>query len=258
MQRRMLWFCAAVCSLVLVPGVGRAQQPTPSTFIYVSDWTIPRAQWREFEASEKGNLQPILERMLADGTIVGWGLFSTLVHEGDGYTHGSYYAANSMANLDKVAAELQKLPPNPILSGVKHQDLLVRTLIRGSGGRAGGGTDGFLWVNNLQVQPGKGQQWRELFEKYQKPVYDELLTNGTITSYNVNVGYVHTQSPQWRYVVYITPNADGIDKVRAAFDAAAQKRGPDANRAIAQALAEVTVAGAHRDYAARLLSYGQR
>lgn len=257
MKRRIFWFLATVCVLSFLPLVGLAQQQAPSTFIYVSDWTIPRAHWEEYEAFSKKNAQPVFERLLADGTIISWGFLSTLVHQEDGYTHTNWYEATSMANLEKTAAELRKLPPNPIVNaGVKHQDLLLRTSLRRT--RPGSGTNGFLWVNWAQVQPGKGQQWRELFEKYNKPVYDELLANGTITHYNLQERYVHTDNPNWRIVVYVTPNAEGIDKVRAAFDAAAQKRGPEANRAVAQAFAEVTVAGVHRDYAARVLSYGQK
>ena len=256
MKRRIFWFLATVCSLAFVPLVGLAQQPAPSTFIYVSEWVIPRAQWTEYEASNKKDVQPVFERLLADGTIISWGFTSTLVHQEEGITHGSWYEATSMANLEKVASELRKLPPNPILNGVKHDDILLRTTIRRS--RPANGTNGFLWVNWAQVQPGKGQEGRELFEKYNKPVYDELVANGTISVYSLQERYVHTDNPNWRAVVYVTPNAEGIDKVRAAFDAVAQKRGPEANRAIAQAFAEIAVPGVHRDYAARVLSYGQK
>jgi len=255
MSRRK--FAFLVCLLLLAPLAALAQQQEPSTFTDVAEWTIPRAQWAEYEAFNKKNVQPIFEKLLADGTIISWGIFTTMVHQEDRETHGSWFEATSIANLEKALAELIKTP-NPIINGtgIKHHDLLLRSPSRRS--RAGAGSNGYLWVSSSHVQPGKGQDWRELFDKYTKPVYDELLANGTISSYWLQVEYVHTDNPGWRSVVYVAPNADAIDKVRAAFDAAAQKRGADANRGIGQSFADVTVAGAHRDYAARVISYGQK
>ena len=103
----------------------------------------------------------------------------------------------------------------------------------------------------------KGQEWRELFDKYNKPVYDELLANGTISAYWVEVEQVHTDNPNWRYVGYVAPT-DALNKVGAAFQAAGQKRGPDANQAVGRGFADVSVAGAHRDHFARVISYGQK
>jgi hypothetical protein len=238
------------------PVVISAQQQEPPTFTMVSEWVIPRAQWAEYEASTKKNAQPVFEKFLADGTIISWGTYATVVHQEDRETHGSWFETTSLDNIQKVLAELAKLPPNPIVNGVKHHDFLMRAPLHRS--RAASGSNAYLWVSTTQVQPGKGEEWRELFDKYNKPVYDELLTNGTISAYWVEVEQVHTDNPNWRNVVYVAPNADALDKVGAAFQAAGQKRGPDANRAVGRAFADVSVAGAHRDYFARVISYGQK
>ena len=110
----------------------------------------------------------------------------------------------------------------------------------------------------MQVERGKGDRWRELWEKYTKPTYDELLTNGTILTYVVAVQQVHTDNPGWRYVWYVAPSADAVDKVRAAFVALGKKRTAEENRGIAAAFDEVTVAGAHWDYFARVLNYAHK
>jgi len=246
-----------VCLSLLAPLVATAQQQEPDLYTFVAQWAVPRAQWDEFTASYEKNFRPVLERMMANGTIISWGSFAWTVHDDSGLTHGTWWQANSIGAIERTREELVKLPPAPgMLAATKHRDLLLRQLIRRA--RATGPTGGYLWVSSSQVKPGKGQEWRELGDKYGKPLYDELLANGTITFYSVDVEYVHTYDPGLRYVVYITPTADGVDKVRAAIVARNQKRSAEENRAIGDAFAEVTVAGTHRDFFARILAYAQK
>lgn len=113
-------------------------------------------------------------------------------------------------------------------------------------------------MSAVQVQPGKGQEYRDLWEKYTKPDYDSLLTAGVIAMYSLDVEQVHTQNPGSRYFYYVTLTPDGLDKVLGAFQALSQQRGPDANRAIEHQFAEVTVAGAHWDYLGRVPAFGQK
>ncbi len=217
----------------------------------------PRAQWANFVDFNEKNGKPVLDKLLADGTIIGYGTYATIVHQEERETHGTWFEATSIANLEKALGELLKLPPNPaIIAGAKHHDILLRSPLHRS--KTARGTNGYLWVSSTQLQPGKGQEWRELFDKYTKPVYEELLANGIILAYWIDVEQVHTDNPNWRHVVYLTANADAIGKVGAAFEAAGQKRGPDANRGIARAFADITVAGAHRDYFARVTNYARK
>jgi hypothetical protein len=253
MSRNNLAFALALVLLAFAPAA-QAQQQDPGTFTSVAEWTIPRAQWAEYEAALKKDTVPVLQKLQADGTIISWGVYTTMVHQEDRETHGQWFEAASIANLEKALAELVKTPNTTINNpAVKHHDFVLRNSLRRS--RAGSGMNGYLWVSSSEVQPGKGGDWRELFDQYNKPVYDELVANGTIAAYWLVTEYVHTLSPAIRWVAYLTPVADGIDKVRAAFAAAAEKRGPDANRGVGRAFADVTVAGVHRDYAARVTSY---
>jgi hypothetical protein len=256
MIKRISLVLATLLLAISAPLVSRAQQQEPPTYTMVSEWVIPRAQWTEYEAFIKKNTQPVLEKFQADGTILSWGMYATVVHQEERETHGSWFETSSLANIQKVLADIAKLAPNPIINTVKHHDFLLRAPLRRS--RAASASTGYLLVNSTQLQPGKGQEWRALFDKYNKPVYDELLANGTISAYWVHVEQVHTDDPGRRYVVYVVPNADGLDKVGAAFQAAGQKRGAEANQAVGRAFTDVSVAGAHRDYFARIINYGQK
>lgn len=257
MSKRVRFILAALALLLIVPLAASAQEQKP-TYIMVSDWGIPRAQWAEWTALSDKNAKPIFEKFSADGTILGWGLYATIVHDESGITHGSWFETASVAGVEKVLAELAKLPPNPIMTAAttKHRDYLLQSQIHQS--RAASGSNGYLRVNATLVKPGKGQQWRELWEKYNKPLFDEMLANGTILAYWVEGEQVHTDNPSWVYIVFVTPDADGIDKFFAAAAARSQKRSAEERNAIAESFAGVTEGSAHRDYFARVLSYAQK
>lgn len=255
---RRVQFCLAVLVVLLVlPLLASAQmQQEPPTFTMVSEWVIPRAQWDDYVAFGKKNAQPVFEKLLADGTIIGWGMYETIVHQEDRETHGSWFEATSIANIEKTLAELRKLPPNPIINTVKHHDFLIRSPLARR--KVGNGTNGYLLVASTKVQPGKGQEWRDLYDKYTKPGYEEAFANGLLTGFWIDVEQVHTDDPGLRYSVLLFPSADAMDKFGAAGQAAAAKRGAEANQAIGRMFADVSVAGVHRDYFARVIAYGQK
>jgi hypothetical protein len=254
MSKRVLLILAALPLLLLVSLAASAQQQP--TYIMVSEWTIPRAQWTDWVAFGEKNAKPIYEKFAGDGTILSWGTYANIVHVEGQATHASWYETSSLAGIEKVLAELTKIPPSPIMTAAttKHRDFLLQTQIRQS--RAGSGTNGFLRVNNTMVQAGKGQQWRELWEKYNKPLFDEMLASGAILGYWVGGEQVHTEDPGGVFIAFLTPNAEGVDSFFKGAAARGQKRSAEENRAIGEAFAGVTVGSAHRDSYARVLNYG--
>jgi len=242
-----------LCAALLVPSLATAQQAEPPMYTFVAEWVVQRDQWDTFVQNWEKNTKPVFERMSANGTLVQWGAFSTIVHEEGATTHGVWFSANSVAAIERVREELLKVPAQPFMANAKHRDFFLRSLVHS--GRTSAPASAYLWVSSQTVQPGKGADWRAHFDKYSKPVYDDLVKAGTISAYSVDVEQVHTDSSGLRFVVYITPNADGVDKVTAAFQAINAKRSEEERRAIGQALGDLTVAGAHRDFFLRVLSF---
>lgn len=253
MSKRICFVLAVVCLLAATPRLSSAQQQEPPVFTFVAEWDVPRAQWADFTAYGEKNARPVLERLSADGTLMNWGSYATIVHEQKGITHGVWYTASSIAGIEKALGEFVKLPPNAAMAGAAHSDYLLRSLIHR--GHTTAASSAYLWVSITQVQPGKGEQWRELWEKYVKPTFDELFANGTISEYSIYVEEVHTHDPNLRYVAWVTPRADGVDKVDAAYRALVEKYSKEERRAIGEAFAQATVPGAHRDYFARVSTY---
>ena len=104
------------------------------------------------------------------------------------------------------------------------------------------------------VQPGKGAEWRALWEKYTQPFYEEQIANGTFSAYGVQLEQVVTDEPGARMVVSVAPSAEALDKAQNASNALNAKRTQAERDAITAAFNQVTVPGAARTYLARLTS----
>jgi hypothetical protein len=102
------------------------------------------------------------------------------------------------------------------------------------------------------VRVGKGDEWREMFEKYSKPIYDDLVAKGVLASWAVHVEDVHTAPNTLRYVVTVSRSAEAEDQVEAAFVAASAKRSEAEREALGAIYRELAVGENHRDYMARV------
>ena len=251
MSKRIYLVLAVLSVALLVPIVATAQQPEPPIYTSVALWNVPRAQWADFTAFLDKNGRPVLERMFANGTIVSWGTFATVFHQENGFTHGTWYATTSIAAGQRVLDELLKLPPNPATLGARHRDHLFRSLIHR--GRATGPRSGYLSVAAFEAQPGRGGEWLELWKRYFQPMYDDWLANGTISLYEVEVEQVHTENPNWRFIVTVAPDAEALDKMTAGISALFEK-----NPTLGAAFAPLSVPGAHWDYLARVANYAHK
>jgi hypothetical protein len=55
------------------------------------------------------------------------------------------------------------------------------------------------------------------------PLMEKLLAEGTIIEYEIDTEAVHTHDPAESHLMFITPNAEGLDKVTAALSDAMRK-----------------------------------
>jgi len=250
MVKPMTVLLAALSLPALLPRPACSQQPDQPIYTFVASWAVPRAQWAEFATSWDENFKPVLDRMLADGTIVEWGRSEAVVHNPTGSTHTVWWAAPSLSGTQRALAQLIRLEPSPaLLAATKHEDVLLRSLVYRV--RPGTVTAGYLQISYTQVQAGKGQEWRALWEKYSRPVLENLYENGAIAGYGIDVEHVHTGDPGGRFTWILFPNAEALDKAEAAFEAARQKNPMPSP----SPFLEVTVAGAHRDMLERVVHY---
>ncbi len=132
------------CTLaVVLAGPLSAQDDDQRIYTRVALWQVERARWSDFVEWFEQYDQPVMEQLFEAGTIVEWGLDAFSVHRPDGYTHGTWFSATSLADLERVldafdeAMEASGDEGSRALADfasmiTKHRDYLLRDLVRRS------------------------------------------------------------------------------------------------------------------------------
>jgi hypothetical protein len=256
MLKRMAGLLVVVLLVFCVPAAV-PQQQEQAVYTFVSQWQVPRANWAQFAEDTEKALNPILQRRLDDGTIIAWGNFETIVHSAEGDTHIVTWQATSLAGITRVFDELVKAGPRPgQITAVKHEDLLLRSVLRHSTPVANG--SGYARVVGALAQPGKEDDYVALLKKHIIPVLEDQFKKGNITFYAVEQQYVVSGPGSLRSVVTFYPNAEAMDKAAAAINAHLDGMTP-AERSMWQGgLASTTIPNSRRDILARATHYSQK
>jgi hypothetical protein len=226
-------------------------EPTPTVYTYVSQFQVPRANWASYSEDTEKTVVPIVEKMAADGTILGWSTFEQVIHTPDGYTHGAAWSSTSIAGLMKVLDEIRKAGPRPgQIASTKHEDLLMQSTMY----HAGTGTPAYLRVVCANAKPEKPGEYAAALKKFLVPTFEEQLKKGAATFYGLDEQYVNTSAPSMRCLVINYPSADGMDKWAAAINATMSKWTP-AERA---EFTNASVLDSRRDILARITHSGHK
>jgi hypothetical protein len=189
--------------------------------------------------------QKILDKAIADGTIVGYGNDMNLVHQPDGATHDNWWSAMSMAALLSVLDKFYKSgnATTPVLaSATRHADAIF--VSRHYNWRAGSYKGAYTRLASFKLKPEAPANTVETLSKTVfVPLLEKLLADGAIIEYEIDTETVHTQDAGNFWIEFIAPNADGLDK----FDAAL--RGANkSNPMLGPAFGSLVDFSAHRDY----------
>lgn len=245
---------AGVCGLAMaavwaVPtGAQTAEvKEKPPMYTYVSDWSIPRAQWAEMDKATAADTK-ILEKAMASGTIVAYGDDVNLVHQPDGTTHDQFWSAMSMAGLMNVLDQFYKSggTTSPVLaSATKHSDSIF--VSRFYNWHSGSWKDVYTHGGIYKLKADAPNDAVETLSKnLLVPLFEKLLADGTLHEYEVDTESIHTGSPDTFWIFYITANAEGLDKVNAAL-----RETMKANPLGGPAFDSMIDVSAHRDELAR-------
>ncbi|MDE3188828.1 MAG: hypothetical protein KGM96_15045 [Acidobacteriota bacterium] len=190
----------------------------PPMYSYVANWQIPRARWAEM-SKDASSERAILEKALADGTIVGYGNDVNLVHQADSETHDSWFSAMSMAGLMKVLTQFYASPDSTSsarASATKHWDEVF--VSRYYNWKPGSWKDAYVSVSSYKLKADAPANAVDTLSKdVIVPVLEKLLTDGAIVEYDIDTQAVHTSAPGTFIIVYVAPQPDGLDKVDAAI-----------------------------------------
>ncbi len=238
---------AALCVMGLMVALAApalAQAEKPPLYCYVGLWAIPRAQWADMVKSDEAD-QPALQKAMAAGTLVGFGSDVNLVHQPEGPTHDDWWCSNSMAGILNMLDQFYSngSAASPVLqSATKHwDDILVSHHYNWkSGTMKGGYSHGSMYKLKADAP---NDAVDTLANSVIVPMLEKMLANGTIVEYEIDTEAIHTEAPGTFYIFYLTPNADGLDKMNAAL-----RDNLKSNSLITPAFGSMTDSTGHRDY----------
>jgi hypothetical protein len=219
---------AAGCALALSVGwSGQAGAQTsevkakPTLYTYVADWNIPREKWADMEKSYAPT-EKLLDKAIADGTIVGYGNDRTIVHQGDGVTHDDWWSAMSLAGVLNMLDQVEKAGgsgTSVLDSATNHFDNVYES--RYYNWHPGAVKDGYTYEASYRLKPdAPDDAVSTLSKQLIVPLLEKLFADGTLREYEIDTQAIHTEAPGMFTIVYIASTADGLDKVNAALDAA--------------------------------------
>lgn len=225
MNKRLWSVLAGLCGLMMstlcaIPSSAQMSETNkkPPMYSYVADWQIPRANWADMEKANSAN-KAILDKALADGTIVGYGDDENLVHQPDGETHDGWWSAMSMAGLIKVLDQFYASPnaTSPALaSATKHWDTIF--VSRYYNWHPGPYKSAYVHVSAYKMKADAPDDAIDtLSQNMVVPLLEKLLADGTILEYEIDTLAIHTEAPGTFWIVYLAPQPEGLDKVQAAI-----------------------------------------
>jgi hypothetical protein len=173
------------CLFLTVTAAAQAADEPEDTFVYgtyhVCDVTQQDRADEIFEKLDK----PIYEAAVADGTISGYSYYAH--HTGSKWRRGIFYVADSIDALldaqekigEKIDAKDEKLSTEFSKICNKHEDYIWRSVA----GNAGRSDPGKAVFSTYYVCDSREVQADALVKQVFAPIYDQLVTDGALTSW---------------------------------------------------------------------------
>jgi len=249
----MLLFCYVAA--------GQQAQTPPQSLTFYYDYRVNPGKEDDFMTLVKTVGQPVRDKLMAEGVVQAWGVEVPILRYPGGTTHLIWFSVENWAGVEKVlsamdaqlaklaqdegktAAETTRSRQKPAMTTAerirdvfdmsKTRDWLIRDLVSGFSTAANpAGLLPTTRYNFVKVKPGKGAEYRRTWEKYNKPVFEKLLTDGTVLAYGLSVEEVKTDGEFTHFIWIATANLTAADKVVAAFTADRGRRSEEERTAI--------------------------
>jgi hypothetical protein len=242
-------FFSLICILAAaIPSLAQsaAQEKAP-VYTYVAQWAVPRGQWPDMTKADELD-RPVLDKLVADGTLMGYGAYTNLIHQEGEPTHGTWFTAGSEGNLLKALEMIYAQPGlvnAPVQAASKHWDQIFTSSIYNS--KPGTSTGGYLTWSRWEVKPGDMRSYNELTKKLLVPVLEKLLAEGSISSYGQLTEDYHTQKLGTIFEYFTVPDYASLDKANKALDDVFNN-----NPALGDAVRGLLERDGHRDFLTRV------
>ncbi len=277
---KRFFFCALL-TLVSCFTVAAQEAQQPLTFWY--EYHVNPGKEDEFLNLVKTVGGPVRDKLMADGVVMAWGVETPVIRVPENATHMIWYMVADYAGVEKVenamheqiaklndeaakgsaagkkgAAAASSLTSRvvEITDFAKTHDYLTRAIVSGfTNERPSAGTLPCSRYSFVKVKPGKGAEYRKAWEKYNKPILDKMIADGTILAYALVVEEVRTDGDFTHYTWIATKDLASQDKARAEFLGDRDKRSPEEREAITKLFTELTDPDANRNQLNRALIF---
>jgi hypothetical protein len=281
LMKKRLFLCLFAMLLSSISALAQ-QSPAPmQPLTFWHEYTVNPGKEADFLDLVKTVGQPVRDKLMADGVIMAWGVDTPLLRGPGNATHLIWYAVADYAGVEKVdsamAVQIAKLNDEAGKSGVakkgqkpagsitarlaeisdlsKVRDYLTRDLVIGLSPTSPSGVLPFTRFNFVKVKPGKGAEFRKVWEKYNKPVFDKLIADGTILAYGLSVEDIRTDGDFTHYVWYAVKDLASFDQTRAAFNADRDRRSEEEQESVTHLFLSTLDADASRSEVTRSLIF---
>jgi hypothetical protein len=252
-------------TLLLLCSAAAAQQatPTPGALTFYYDYTVFPGKEAELTTLINTVGAPVRDKLMAEGVVMAWGVETPILRYPGGTTHLIWFTVKNWEGVEKVLngmeAQLAKLAAAEALAArrgsramttaersratfdmSKTRDWLTRDIVAGFGSPPAPGVLPYTRYNFIKVKPGKGADYRRTWEKYNKPVFDRLVADGTVLAYGLAAEEVKTDGNFTHFVWIATPSMAAADKIGPAFAADRARRSEKDRNEIMEAFLEST------------------
>ena len=264
-MKKRVFFCALLMLVSCVVAAAQQAEKQPLTFWYC--YHVNPGKEEDFLNIVKTVGQPVRDKLMAEGVVQAWGVETPILRVPGNSTHLIWYTVADYAGVEKVEAAIREQiakmteesskgaagkkgmaasggpleKMREITDFAKTHDYLTRDVVVNVGTTMPpAGTLPWVRYNFNKVKPGKGAEYRKAWEKYNKPVFDKLVADGTLLAFGLSVEDVKTEGDWTHYVWLATKDLASQDKIRAAFLADRDKRSPEEQEALTHLFTSLT------------------
>ncbi|HEV2387366.1 MAG TPA: hypothetical protein VGS20_08935 [Candidatus Acidoferrales bacterium] len=217
MRLRLTPVVLSLCLFWLAASPVRAQMSgeKPPVYTYVSQWTIPRTQWGDMAKAQQATNE-ILDKLVADGTLLEYGSAETAVHDPKGPTHAGWFVGSSLAAIFKAEDAVRStIAADAALygSGPHDDELLVST---DYDSHSGSFQNALLRGISSKLKPGMEPQFRAAWDQTIRPVLEKLMAEGAIHGWSYDNEWL-IKEPGRMDTVILANGPEGLDRYVAAI-----------------------------------------
>ena len=200
-----------------------AQNAPVNTRVYISLYNVRYGDIPEYTAFYEANTRPILESMVAEGTITGFGI--RMHHTGGEYTIRQRLSGTDDTNFETAALVLNTrlMESNP--SGSERQNRMIQAhtdevwTIGRRNVPENTGTVQYVYEAQFQVNRAELPRWSQIWEDDMYPVLERAIADDLLAGYVV---LEHNTGGRFNWkILWLSETWDSIDDFEAAFFGAA-------------------------------------